>query len=80
MCITHDVGETLQFPRVLVIEDGCIIEDGSPEELANKSSSRYRELLNAEESVRVGLWESAQWRRLFIDDGRLAENDGEFLD
>ena len=28
MCITHDVGETLAFPRVLVIEDGQILEDG----------------------------------------------------
>ncbi len=30
LCVTHDVGETLNFPRVLVIEDGHIIEDGDP--------------------------------------------------
>ena len=75
MCITHDVGETLGFPRVLVIEAGQIIEDGSPEELAEDKGTRYRQLLDAEEAVRHGMWESAEWRRLLIDDGYLAENN-----
>jgi len=46
-----DVGETRGFDRVLVIEEGRIVGDGSPAELANQQDSRYRQLLEAEESV-----------------------------
>ena len=29
LCITHDVGETRDFERVLVVEGGRVVEDGS---------------------------------------------------
>ncbi len=74
LCITHDVSETLIFPRVLVIEDGQILEDGQPGELAARSGSRYQSLLQAEEEVRKGLWQGADWRKWTITDGRLEEN------
>jgi ABC-type transport system involved in cytochrome bd biosynthesis fused ATPase/permease subunit len=74
LCITHDVSETLIFPRVLVIEDGQILEDGEPAQLAEQPGSRYRSLLQAEEEVRKGLWQGADWRRMTIADGRLEEN------
>jgi ATP-binding cassette subfamily B protein len=70
LCVTHDVSETLGFNRVLVIEDGRIIEDGVPAELA-ASSSRYRELLDTETLVREQLWRGKQWRRLQMRAGRL---------
>ncbi len=35
------------FDRVLVFEDGTIVEDGSPKALAAKESSRYRALAGA---------------------------------
>lgn len=73
LCITHDVGETVSFPRVLVIENGEVIEDASPQALAADPASRYRALLEAEEAVRSSLWASAEWRRLVIEDGRLRE-------
>jgi ATP-binding cassette subfamily B protein len=57
LCITHDVGETRGFDRVLVIEEGRIVGDGSPAELTHQQDSRYRQLLEAEESVLKGLWE-----------------------
>jgi ATP-binding cassette subfamily B protein len=71
MCVTHDVGETQSFPRVLVIEDGRIVEDAPPAELAARSDSRYRSLLDAEETVRRTMWASADWRRFTVADGRL---------
>ena len=73
LCVTHDVGETLAFPRVLVVENGRIVEDGNPEELARQAGSRYRALLEAEESVREGSWSSGRWRHLRLEDGRLSE-------
>jgi ABC-type bacteriocin/lantibiotic exporter with double-glycine peptidase domain len=73
LCVTHDVGETMGFPRALVVENGRIVEDGNPVELARRANSRYRALLEAEESVREGSWASGQWRHLRLDDGRLVE-------
>jgi ABC-type bacteriocin/lantibiotic exporter with double-glycine peptidase domain len=70
LCVTHDVGETLAFDRVLVIEGGRIVEDGAPVKLA-RTGSRYRELLEAERSVREQLWNGKHWRRIAMQDGKL---------
>jgi ABC-type bacteriocin/lantibiotic exporter with double-glycine peptidase domain len=75
LCVTHDVGETMAFGRVLVIEAGRIVEDGAPHALAAREGSRYGALLKAEASVRAGLWSSSEWRRLRMEDGALAEDD-----
>ena len=74
--VTHDVGETLAFDRVLVLEDGHVVEQGPPAELAALPGSRYRTLLDAEEAVRTGLWSSAEWRKMVLDKGELFERDG----
>ena len=73
LCITHDVGQTQEFERVLIIEAGRLAEDGSPAELSARPNSRYRALLEAEQSVREGLWSSAEWRRLWLAGGQLTE-------
>jgi ATP-binding cassette subfamily B protein len=73
LCVTHDVGETMSFERVLVVEGGEIVEDDSPQALASKSDSRYSRLLQAEDSVRSGLWANDQWRRLSMEGGRVIE-------
>jgi ABC-type transport system involved in cytochrome bd biosynthesis fused ATPase/permease subunit len=70
LCVTHDVGETLPFNRVLVIENGRIVEDGSPARLA-AGPSRYRELLDAETLVRDQMWKGKQWRRIQMHNGRV---------
>jgi ATP-binding cassette subfamily B protein len=74
LCVTHDVGETMNFERVLVVEGGRIVEDGAPHHLAEKKNSRYSALLEAERNVRAGLWSSSQWRRLTVEKGALVEN------
>jgi ABC-type bacteriocin/lantibiotic exporter with double-glycine peptidase domain len=73
LCITHDVSETRAFERVLVIEGGRIIEDGAPCDLIERGGSRYRDLLEAEEAVRSGLWSSDEWRHVEIAEGMLIE-------
>lgn len=70
LCVTHDVGETLAFDRVLVVEDGHIVEDGIPKTLAARPT-RYRQLLDAESEVRETLWQGAQLRRLRLIEGRI---------
>lgn len=85
-CITHDVGDTRAFDRVIVIEDGRIVEDGPPNALASRPDSRYRQMLDAEDAVQTGLWDEpalgpadsgtadAGWRRLRMVDGVLVEH------
>jgi ATP-binding cassette subfamily B protein len=66
ICITHDVGETLGFDRVLVIENGRVVDDGFPEELAKREESRYHALLQAENAVREKLWADEKWRKIWL--------------
>lgn len=73
LCVTHDVGETLDFDRVLVLDGGRVVEDGCPRHLAGHSGSRYRALLEAEAEVRRGMWSGRFWRRLRLHGGRLRE-------
>jgi ATP-binding cassette subfamily B protein len=70
--ISHDVGDTHDFDRVLVIEDGKVVEDGAPGALLEQAS-RYRALLDAERQVREQLWQGAEWRRLYLKGGQLRE-------
>ena len=79
LCITHDIAETLEFERVLVIDRGRIVEDAPASELASRTDSLYRSLLDAEEEVRAGMWASGEWRRFVIDGGRLIEKPADAI-
>jgi ATP-binding cassette subfamily B protein len=74
LCITHDVGATQAFERVLVVEGGQLVEDGPPAALAARPCSRYRALLDAEVTVRERLWSGQIWRRLRLDHGRVVDS------
>jgi len=76
--ITHDIEDTLSFDRVLIMDGGRIVEDGSPRELSRSTASRYRELLDAAASVSDGVWSDANWRMLRFDGGRV--HDGAVSD
>jgi len=73
LCITHDLGETLGFERVIVIDGGHIVEDGDPAELLRRPGSRYHSLLIAEEAVARNLWSKGEWRHWWLEDGKLEE-------
>lgn len=74
LCVTHDVAETMAFDRVLVVEDGRIIEDGAPETLL-AGESRYRDLIEAEATVGESIWKGDFWRRLTLSGGRLKASE-----
>jgi ABC-type bacteriocin/lantibiotic exporter with double-glycine peptidase domain len=74
LCITHDVSEVQNFERVIVLDQGLIVEDGSPVDLLKRPDSRYRALIEAEAAVRENLWRSSIWRRLKLENGRLFDN------
>jgi len=69
--ISHDITETYQFERVLVMQDGKIIEDGRPDNLANNIHSQYRTLLDLDKEVRKTFWEGPIWKKLILEDGVL---------
>lgn len=71
ICVTHDISETSSFDRVLVIEAGRVVEQGTPAELAARPDSRYRLMLAEEEQLRTEAWSGDAWRRLRLDAGRL---------
>lgn len=71
ICITHDVTETMNFDRVVVIEEGSIVEQGNPQELADQAGSRYASLLSAEKSAFEDLWSSNEWKRWELENGKL---------
>jgi ATP-binding cassette subfamily B protein len=73
LCVTHDVADTLDFDRVLVIEQGRILEDGRPRTLHAQPRSRYRALLDEEGAMRRELSAHAAWRRLRLQRGAISE-------
>jgi ATP-binding cassette subfamily B protein len=73
LCVTHDIGETERFARVLVVAGGQIVEDGAPAALRARPGSRYATLLEAEQRVRASSWSATTWRRLRLEHGRIDE-------
>jgi ABC-type bacteriocin/lantibiotic exporter with double-glycine peptidase domain len=71
VCVTHDIGETAAFDRVIVIAHGRVVEDDAPSELAARADSRYRSMLDAETALRQRLWADPSWRTLRLVDGTL---------
>ncbi|OYU72644.1 MAG: hypothetical protein CFE32_23155 [Alphaproteobacteria bacterium PA3] len=73
LCVTHDLSETLQFDRVLVVDEHRIVEDGPPQLLA-RGATRYAALLQAEQRVHDELWQGTAWRRLQVREGQVIED------
>jgi len=73
LCITHDVAETLAFPRVVVIDQGHLVEDGPPSQLAAAPDSLFAKLLASERDNRDRLWDSPVWRRVRVAAGGIHE-------
>jgi len=76
LCITHDISQTLEFPRVLVVDKGRVVEDGAPKRLAGQADTRYAGLLAAEVRARARL-DGPEWRHLLLHKGQLEERCGQ---
>ena len=73
-CITHDLAMTRTFDRVVVLDRGRVVEDGSPTELAERPGSRYGAMMEAERAMGQELWSNTQWRRLRLERGELVDS------
>jgi ATP-binding cassette subfamily B protein len=72
ICVIHDVSEAMQFDQVAVLEEGQVIEQGTPTELLQQNGSLVR-LLNHETSVASQWLNSPKWRRVSVHEGRIVE-------
>ena len=73
LCVSHDVVQTRDFDRVLVIENGRLVENGPPRELLATPSSRYAQLVRADEENHQALWRGGRWRNWRLAGGRIEE-------
>ena len=73
--VSHDIEETRGFERVLVIDGGRVVEDGAPEELLRDQGSRYSALVAGDRAMYTADWSGGEWRRLWLEDGRLREEE-----
>lgn len=71
LCVSHDVGDTRVFPRVLVVEGGRVVEDGPPEVLLAQGGA-YAAMLAEEDALRAA-WSGPGWRHLVVERGTLRE-------
>ncbi|MEJ1962695.1 MAG: ATP-binding cassette domain-containing protein [Gammaproteobacteria bacterium] len=75
--VTHDVSDTLDLDRVVVLEAGRISEQGAPRLLRESADSRYRMLLRQEEETQRSAWGNRAWRRVRLERGVLQEGPKE---
>lgn len=73
LCITHDIEEALAFDRVLVVDDGQIVEDGNPRSLARVPGSTFAMMLDEERTMHAEVWANAAWTRARVEGGALRE-------
>ncbi len=78
--VTHDVADTTDFERILVIEDGKLVEDGPPAALLSRPGSRYAELVAADRAVQRDVWNARHWRRMVVEHGRVTTHEKEMAD
>ncbi|HYI10059.1 MAG TPA: ATP-binding cassette domain-containing protein [Thermoanaerobaculia bacterium] len=71
--VTHDVEETLDCDRVLVMKGGRVAEYDTPAALIARDDSLYNRMRDANREIREELWGSDAWRRLELRDGHLVE-------
>jgi ATP-binding cassette subfamily B protein len=75
ICVTHDLRETLDFPRVVVLDQGRIVQMGPPAELLAQEGSLYGRFVAAEDAARNELWSDPRWRHLRLAEGRLVAGE-----
>ncbi|MEZ4681384.1 MAG: helix-hairpin-helix domain-containing protein [Caldilineaceae bacterium] len=53
----------------MIVENGKIVEDGPPAFLKTRTTSRYRQLLDTEHHIYQNVWQTADWQRLWLENG-----------
>jgi len=75
LLVSHDVSDTVALDRVLVVEDGTIVEEGAPAALLADARSAYSRLVAADAALRAEVWSPARWQRRVVDGGRVVDSE-----
>ncbi len=71
ICVTHDISEAIKFPRVLVIGEGKLLEQGEPQTLLTNPDSALSRLRKCELAVFNTLMHEQGWQSLRMHNGQL---------
>jgi ATP-binding cassette subfamily B protein len=71
--VTHDVSDTLNLDRIVVLEAGRIVEQGAPRQLWTNPDSRYRALFGQDLDSRRRIWADPRWRHVHMMGGVLTQ-------
>lgn len=74
LCVTHDIEETREFDRVIVIDGGLVVEDGRPSDLALREGSPYSALLRSAATAREWWRREGLWRHTFVEKGSVVDD------
>jgi len=69
--VTHDIRDACSFDRVLVMDNGRVIEDGAPASLLRSERSIFRAMLDNEAVVLDSVWSASEWERVIVQQGRV---------
>ncbi|MEA2166662.1 MAG: hypothetical protein QOK37_4789 [Thermoanaerobaculia bacterium] len=72
--VTHDVDETVDCDRVVVMQGGRVIEYDTPAVLIAHAESLYNRMRESNRAIREEVWGSAVWRPIELRNGRIAED------
>ncbi len=70
VAVTHDVEMVMDFDRVLVVENGQIVEDGPPAVLLEKGRL-FAALCTSDLANQASVWGTDDWRKLVVADGQI---------
>lgn len=76
LCITHDIGEAIKFPYVIVMGQGKILEQGNPEDLLAFDDSALSILYRNEQLLLQTLMTRSNWQSLHMVNGQLVAGHG----
>ncbi|HSO35948.1 MAG TPA: ABC transporter ATP-binding protein, partial [Labilithrix sp.] len=69
--VSHDVSDTVDLDRVIVMDGGTVVEQGAPQELLARDS-RYRALVLADAALRTATWSKELWSQRSVVEGAIA--------
>lgn len=72
LCVTHDVKLAETFARVLVVENGQVVEDGAPAKLLGDVNGHFRAMVDAEGELDAAMQADA-WRQCVLRAGRVED-------
>lgn len=72
LCVTHDAEAVHDFDRVLVLENGRVVEDGLPSALLDRKDSRFAKLVSSSRRP----WNRRTWRRLVLRSDGISPAEG----